>query len=68
MTSLSALFNFKSLTSFPTFNISASKSELPVDGAAGTGAFGVGAAGTEDGLFSFKEIIVKLFNFNFLHL
>ena len=49
--SLSALFNFKSLTSFPTFKISASKSDPPDDEAAG-------AAAGADGLLSLKKLML----------
>jgi hypothetical protein len=61
MASLSALFSFKSLTSFPTFNISASKSVAPAVGASAAGAstfFGAGA-GVADGLLSLERIMVK---------
>jgi len=62
MTSLSALFSFKSLTSFPTLNISASKSVAPDVDAAAVDAAGAGAstffgagAGVADGLLSLEE-------------
>jgi hypothetical protein len=59
MTSLSALFNFKSLTSLPTFKISASKSDEPFAVTTGATTGVAASAGVRVGLFSFKEIMIK---------
>jgi len=55
MTSLSALFSFKSLTSFPTCKIKASKSEVPAVDAVDAAAAGAAGADVADGLLSLKK-------------